>query len=63
MPRQTEYLATGPYLTVGELKAYIEDLPTDATIYLEGCDCYGKAGVLAFNRDTNHLTIDRAEGE
>lgn len=45
--------------TVGELRDLIKDLPEDATVLTEGCDCTGDSCGLEYDAKTRQLTVLR----
>jgi hypothetical protein len=49
-------------LTVKELIKQLQEMPQDAEVYTEGCDCYGDAAGVMQNAD-NSVLITRTELE
>lgn len=46
-------------ITVGELAALLKDLPQDALVWHEGCDCFGAANGVEYNAKDNTVMIGR----
>lgn len=55
VPEQTQ----SKLATVSQLKEFIADLPDDATIELEGCDCMGDCTSFTYDGETNELQMWR----
>jgi hypothetical protein len=46
-------------LTNGELIELLKTLPTDALVWHEGCDCWGEADRVEYDKDDNSILIGR----
>lgn len=47
-------------LTVAELVELLMKEPQDALVWHEGCDCYGAANGVTYDKDDNSVLIGRS---
>lgn len=46
-------------ITVAELVEKLQQIPRDALVWHEGCDCYGAASTVTYDKDDNSVMIGR----
>jgi hypothetical protein len=47
------------HITVKELIKQLQEMPQDALVYSEGCDCVGPATGAAYDDSDNSVIIER----
>ena len=49
-------------ITAAELRELLEDIPDDALVETEGCDCIGEANGVEYDEESNTVLIRRPDG-